>query len=149
MKINKNSVTLKGEEILRLFILLTPLNITTTEVQYFEYQKALKLLHELKQELEEHLERKARWWNDMQLILKNISALRIKRKETIIDMAENLKMSVVRLSAIENGKIEMPDDFLEKLFTTYDFTLKEKADFVTKRLKINNKDLMEYMNRNN
>ena len=84
----------------------------------------------------------------MQLILKNISALRIKRKETIIDMAENLKMSVVRLSAIENGKIEMPDDFLEKLFTTYDFTLKEKADFVTKRLKINNKDLTEYMDRN-
>ena len=81
----------------------------------------------------------------MQLILKNISALRIKRKETIIDMAENLKMSVVRLSAIENGKIEMPDDFLEKLFTTYDFTLKEKADFVTKRLKITDKDLQRYM----
>ena len=85
----------------------------------------------------------------MQLILKNISALRIKRKDTIYDMAENLKMSVVRLSAIENGKIEMPDDFLEKLFKTYDFTLKEKADFVIKRLKINNKDLMEYMDRNN
>ena len=43
----------------------------------------------------------------------------------------------------------MPDDFLEKLFKAYDFTLKEKADFVIKRLKINNKDLMEYMDRNN
>ena len=84
----------------------------------------------------------------MQLILKNISALRIKKRETIVDMAENLKMSVVRLSAIENGKIEMPDDLLEKLFITYDFTLKEKADFVTKRLKINNKDLRDYMDRN-
>ena len=84
----------------------------------------------------------------MRLILKNISALRIKRKETIVNMVENLKMSVFRLSAIENGKIEMPDDFLEKLFIAYDFTLKEKADFVTKRLKINNKDLMEYMDRN-
>lgn len=84
----------------------------------------------------------------MRLMQKNIRALRIKRKETITDMAENLKMSVFRLSAIENGKIEMPDDFLEKLFIAYDFTLKEKADFVTKRLKINNKDLMEYMNRN-
>ena len=84
----------------------------------------------------------------MRLVQKNISALRIKRKETITDMAENLKISVFRLSAIENGKIEMPDDFLEKLFIAYNFTLKEKADFVTKRLKINNKDLMEYMNRN-
>ncbi len=84
----------------------------------------------------------------MQLILKNISALRIKKRETIVNMAENLKMSVVRLSAIENGKIQMPDDFLEKLFIAYDFTLKEKADFVTKRLKINNEDLTEYMDRN-
>ena len=84
----------------------------------------------------------------MQLILKNIRALRIKKRETIVNMAENLKMSVVRLSAIENGKIQMPDDFLEKLFIAYDFSFKEKADFVTKRLKINNEDLTEYMDRN-
>ena len=54
----------------------------------------------------------------MQLILKNISALRIKKLDTISDMAEKLKMSIVRLSAIENGKI-------------------------------NNKDIREYMDRNN
>ena len=54
MKINKTTVTLKGEEIFRLFYLLTPLNITTTEVQYLEYQKALKLLTEIKKQVYEH-----------------------------------------------------------------------------------------------
>ena len=54
MKINKTTVTLKGAEIFRLFDLLTPLNITTTEVQYLEYQKALKLLQKMKKQFYEH-----------------------------------------------------------------------------------------------
>ncbi len=81
----------------------------------------------------------------MQLILKNISALRIKKLDTIYDMAEKLKIPVVRLSAIENGKIQIADDFLKNLFTVYEFTSKEKIDFITKRLKITDKDLQRYM----
>ena len=61
----------------------------------------------------------------MQLILKNISALRIKRKETIIDMAENLKMSVVRLSAIENGKIETFLNILMEIWDRHEEELQE------------------------
>ena len=50
------------------------------------------------------------------MILKNIRTLRIKRCETIIDMAEKFNMPIWRLSAIENGRIDMPDDFLKNLF---------------------------------
>lgn len=83
----------------------------------------------------------------MQLILKNIRALRIKKMETIVDMADNLKISVPRLSAIENSKIAIPDDFFKKLFGVYGLTLKERSDFVSKRLKITTEDRIKYMNR--
>lgn len=83
----------------------------------------------------------------MQLILKNIRALRIKRGDNLLDMAEKLKMSIPRLSAIENNKIQMPDDFLKNLFTAYGLASKERSDFVTKRLKIAKEDIKSYMGR--
>ena len=70
------------------------------------------------------------------MILKNIRALRIKRCETILDMAERLNMRITVLSAIENGKIKIPDNFLENLFGIYNFTSKEKEEFI----KNHNKD---------
>ena len=81
------------------------------------------------------------------MILKNIRALRIKRCETIIDMAEKLNMGITVLSAIENGKIKIPDNFLEDLFGIYNFTSKEKDDFIKKELIVNDEDRRKFMNR--
>ena len=79
------------------------------------------------------------------MILKNIQTLRIKRKETLIDMAEKFSMPIWRLSAIENGKIDMPDDFLKNLFEIYNFTLEEKEQFVTEKLLLSDEEIRKYM----
>ncbi len=81
------------------------------------------------------------------MILKNIRALRIKRCETIIDMAEKLNMRITVLSAIENGKIKIPDNFLEDLFRIYNFTSKEKEEFITRELIVSDEDRRRFMNR--
>lgn len=81
------------------------------------------------------------------MILKNIRALRIKRCETILDMAERLNMRITVLSAIENGKIKIPDNFLEDLFGMYNFTSKEKDDFITKELLVSDEDRRKFMDR--
>ncbi len=79
------------------------------------------------------------------MILKNIRTLRIKRCETIIDMAEKFNMPIWRLSAIENGRIDMPDDFLKNLFEIYNFTLEEKEQFVTEKLLLSDEEIRKYM----
>lgn len=81
------------------------------------------------------------------MILKNIRALRIKRCETILDMAERLNMRITVLSAIENGKIKIPDNFLEDLFGMYNFTSKEKDDFITKELLVSDEDRRKFTDR--
>ncbi len=81
------------------------------------------------------------------MILKNIRILRIKRCETIIDMAEKLNMRITVLSAIENGKIKIPDNFLEDLFRIYNFTSKEKEEFITRELIVSDEDRRRFMNR--
>ena len=81
------------------------------------------------------------------MILKNIRALRIKRCETIIDMAEKLNMRITVLSAIENGKMKIPDNFLEDLFGIYNFTSKEKENFITKELIVSDEDRRKFINR--
>ena len=53
MKINKNSVTLKGREIARLFFLCGNVN-DMDDTQFGEYKKALKLLKEMKKQVYEH-----------------------------------------------------------------------------------------------
>ena len=81
------------------------------------------------------------------MILKNIRTLRIKKCETIIDMAEKLNMRITVLSAIENGKIKIPDNFLEDLFRIYNFTSKEKEEFITRRLVVSDEDRRRFMDR--
>ena len=81
------------------------------------------------------------------MILKNIRALRMKRCETIIDMAEKLNMRITVLSAIENGKIKIPDNFLEDLFEIYNFTSKEKEEFITRELTVSDEDRRRFMDR--
>ena len=80
------------------------------------------------------------------MILKNIRALRIKKGEIIIDMAEKLNMRITVLSAIENGKIKVPDNFLEDLFGIYNFTSKEKEEFTTKELIVSDEEGRKFIN---
>lgn len=58
-----------------------------------------------------------------------LKVLRIYNSETTIDMAKKLDMSISYLSAIENGKRKIPNDFLDKLFNVYTITEEEKENF--------------------
>ena len=79
------------------------------------------------------------------MILKNIQTLRIKRKETLIDMAKKFNMPIWRLSAIENGRVDMPDDFLKNLFEIYNFSMEEKEEFVTERMTLSDEEVKSYL----
>lgn len=55
---------------------------------------------------------------------KTIRKIRISRSELLYDMARKMGYGSAFLSGIENGK-EIPGDFKEKLFSSYDLNEKE------------------------
>lgn len=58
-----------------------------------------------------------------------LKVLRVYNSETSIHMAKKLDMSLSYLSAIENSKRKIPDDFLDKLFKAYNLDEKKKEEF--------------------
>lgn len=54
--------------------------------------------------------------------------LRIKKHEVMGDMASKLGTSLPFLSAVENGKKNVPKDWLEKISFYYDLDSNEKAE---------------------
>lgn len=52
--------------------------------------------------------------------------LRIDRGENLKEMAENLGVSSAFLSAVENGKKQVPKTWYEKISSIYELALKEK-----------------------
>ena len=60
---------------------------------------------------------------------KMLKVLRVYNSETSIHMAKKLDMSLSYLSAIENSKRKIPDDFLDKLFKAYNLDEKKKEEF--------------------
>ena len=52
--------------------------------------------------------------------------LRIDRGENLKEMAENLGVSSAFLSAVENGKKQVPKTWYEKISSLYELALKEK-----------------------
>lgn len=58
-----------------------------------------------------------------------LKVLRVYNSETTIDMAKKLDISLSYLSAIENGKRKIPNDFLDKLFKVYSIKEEEKEAF--------------------
>lgn len=59
---------------------------------------------------------------------KFLRILRIKRDENLKLMAENLEISTPYLSAIENGKREIPNDFYEKIVNAYNLSIEESKE---------------------
>lgn len=55
--------------------------------------------------------------------------LRMREKETSIEMAKKLKIKVSELSSVENGKAPIKKDFLDYLFKNYDLNNLEKETF--------------------
>ena len=60
-----------------------------------------------------------------------VRILRIKHHEVMGDMARVLDVKVPFLSAVENGKKNVPTDWIEKIAEHYDLTKEEKNDLET------------------
>lgn len=65
-------------------------------------------------------------WSTRSALGATLKVIRIVNRETSVEMAEKLKLKLHELSAIENGNIKIPDDFLDKLFSAYKFSDKSK-----------------------
>ncbi|MDO4939984.1 MAG: XRE family transcriptional regulator [Lachnospiraceae bacterium] len=57
-----------------------------------------------------------------------VRILRIKNHEKMGDMALKLKVKVPFLSAVENGKKNVPEDWFEKISTLYNLDLSGKSE---------------------
>lgn len=55
-----------------------------------------------------------------------VRILRIKHHEVMGDMAKTLEVKIPFLSAVENGKKNVPADWIEKISKHYGLTIKEK-----------------------
>ena len=59
-----------------------------------------------------------------------LRAFRVSNNLSINDMAEKLCVSVPSLSAIENGKTQIPKEFIEKFGSAYRLTDKQKKELI-------------------
>jgi len=59
---------------------------------------------------------------------KALRKMRIDHGEFLKDMAAKLNVTVAYLSAVENGKREVPDEWLGKLSDKYDLTQDERKE---------------------
>lgn len=53
---------------------------------------------------------------------KELRALRLERDELLRDMADKLGVTVAYLSAIENGKRRIPDEWIQKISAIYNLS---------------------------
>lgn len=73
----------------------------------------------------------------LSILLKKI---RINNNEMLMDMANKLNISSSFLSAIENGKKKVPEDFKEKICSNYSLTPDEIKD-LNEGISINNDEV--------
>ncbi len=59
---------------------------------------------------------------------KVLKKIRVDRNEILKDMANKLGVTVSYLSAIENGKREVPDNWINKIKSNYRLSSKESSD---------------------
>lgn len=83
--------------------------------------------------------KKGIWWQMKSRIAKSLRILRIQNDENLKEMAENLGISTPYLSAIENGKRDIPSDFHEKIVNIYNLT-DEESEKLKKDIELSAKE---------
>lgn len=59
---------------------------------------------------------------------KELRIVRLKRNKKLKDMADDLNISPSYLSSVENGKRNLTKEFVQRLFESYNFDIKEKEE---------------------
>lgn len=77
-----------------------------------------------------------------------LKLLRIKNDETLIEMSKKLDLKLVELSKIENNKIDVPENFKEKIVNNYNLTEQEEKELnISLDLRKNTNKIIEEFNR--
>mgnify|MGYP005976498019 CR=1 FL=1 len=73
-----------------------------------------------------------------------LKLLRIKNDETLIEMSKKLDLKLVELSKIENNKIDVPEDFKDKIVNNYNLNEQEEKELnISLNLRENTKSSTE------
>lgn len=72
--------------------------------------------------------------------------LRLEHNENMADMAEWLGVSLPFVSAVENGKKKIPDNWLEKISKHYNLDIKEKVELENSILDCKNQIKLDISN---
>lgn len=77
-----------------------------------------------------------------------LKLLRIKNDETLIEMSKKLDLKLVELSKIENNRIDVPENFKEKIINNYNLTKQEEKELnISLDLRENTNEIIEEFNR--
>lgn len=77
-----------------------------------------------------------------------LKLLRIKNDETLIEMSKKLDLKLVELSKIENNRIDVPEDFKDKIVNNYNLNEQEEEEFnISLNLRENTNEIIEEFNR--
>lgn len=77
-----------------------------------------------------------------------LKLLRIKNDETLIEMSKKLDLKLVELSKIENNKIDVPEDFKDKIVNNYNLNEQEEKELnISLNLRENTNEIIEEFNR--
>lgn len=70
---------------------------------------------------------------------KELRKIRIDNNEFLKDMANKLGVTVSYLSAVENGKRDIPDEWLDKIINDYNLSKNEIINLKTLYILVNKK----------
>lgn len=77
-----------------------------------------------------------------------LKLLRIKNDETLIEMSKKLDLKLVELSKIENNRIDVPEDFKDKIVNNYNLNEQEEKELnISLNLRENINEIIEEFNR--
>lgn len=77
-----------------------------------------------------------------------LKLLRIKNDETSIEMSKKLDLKLVELSKIENNRIDIPEDFKDKIVNNYNLTEQEEKELnISLNLRENTNEIIKEFNR--
>ena len=74
---------------------------------------------------------------------KEIRKLRIDANEVLMNMADRLGITAAYLSSIENGKRDIPEDFIEKIVREQSLSDKQKKTLALAKAETQNKVILQ------